>query len=109
MAQKHVDGLTGAVFDSEEDYLNHVSPVTGFTPRDIEHQGEAFIEQSKKALERTGSLTEEKEAELDQALERAREAKVDENLKDALVRRETLTENEAKEAKEKTEAAADEK
>lgn len=53
---KHVDGLTGLVFETEEDYLNHKSPVTGFTPKDVEHQdaltGGQFSKQAEKALER---------------------------------------------------------
>ena len=35
---KHIDGVTGLVFDTEEDYLNHTSPETGHTPKDLEHQ-----------------------------------------------------------------------
>jgi hypothetical protein len=34
---KHVCGVSGLVFDTEEAYLNHVSPVSGFKPTEIEH------------------------------------------------------------------------
>lgn len=37
LAGKHVDGLTGLVFATEEDYLNHVSPVTGHKPTEFAH------------------------------------------------------------------------
>lgn len=53
---KHIDGASGLVFETDEDYLNHVSPVTGFTPKDVEHQdaltGGRFSRQAEKALER---------------------------------------------------------
>lgn len=46
----------GFVFETEEGYLDHVSPTTGYTPRDIEHQDAltngAFSRISEKALER---------------------------------------------------------
>lgn len=61
---KHIDGLTGRVFDTEEEYLAHVSPVTGFKPTDLEHHGQRGILVAKKALERTGSLNTEVETEL---------------------------------------------
>lgn len=35
---KHIDAVTGTEFETEEDYLNFVNPVTGYTARDIEHQ-----------------------------------------------------------------------
>lgn len=37
LAGKHVDGPTGLVFDTEEAYLNHVSPISGHKPTEIEH------------------------------------------------------------------------
>jgi len=49
---KHIDGLTGAVFETEEAYLNHVSPVTGKTPKDPEHLGENFKRVSDAAVAR---------------------------------------------------------
>lgn len=63
--EKHVDGLTGKVFDTLQEYLDHVSPVTGFKPTDLEHQGSAGIRVAEAALKRTGSLTEEVQAELE--------------------------------------------
>lgn len=67
---KHIDGLTGQEFDTEEEYLAHTSPVTGYKPTDIEHQGKRAILIAKKALERTGSLTDEVKAELDETFEK---------------------------------------
>lgn len=52
LAGKHIDGLTGLVFDTEEAYCNHTSPVTGVTPADIEHQGPEFAAISEEALKR---------------------------------------------------------
>lgn len=37
IAGKHICGASGFIFDTEEAYLSHVSPVTGFTPADMEH------------------------------------------------------------------------
>lgn len=53
---KHIDGVTGLVFDTEEAYLNHVSPVTGHNPMEVAHQdiltdGE-YTRQSELARER---------------------------------------------------------
>lgn len=56
LAGKHIDAVSGLVFETDEDYLNHVSLVTGFTPKDVEHQDELtggqFSKQAEKALER---------------------------------------------------------
>lgn len=56
LSGKHVDGVTGAVFETEEEYLNHVNAETGFTPKDIEHQdaltGGQFSVQAEAALKR---------------------------------------------------------
>lgn len=65
MAEKDYSGKhisrDGFVFETEEDYLDHVSPLTGFTPRDLEHQdaltGGRFSKISEKAIER-GSAAE---------------------------------------------------
>lgn len=81
--QKHVCGLESKEFATEQLYLNHVCAVTGFKPTDPEHQGTRFIYQSKKALERTGSLTTEKSAELDSAMQRAKDNGVDSKRVDA--------------------------
>lgn len=60
---KHIDGVTGLVFETEEDYLNHVSPVTGATPKDIEHQDALtdgkFSKVSEAALKRGEERKEE--------------------------------------------------
>lgn len=57
LAGKHVCGITGLVFDTEADYLDHESPVTDRTPREIEHlegiEGKKTVQaRSKAALER---------------------------------------------------------
>jgi hypothetical protein len=49
---KHIDGLTGLVFETEEQYLDHLSPVTGHTPKEGAHMGEDFIKISEGALKR---------------------------------------------------------
>lgn len=53
---KHIDGVTGLVFETEEAYLNHVSPVTGFNPTEVKHQDiltdGAYSRQAEKAVER---------------------------------------------------------
>lgn len=65
-AEKHVDGLTGQVFNSEQEYLDHVSPVTGFKPTELEHQGKRGVLVAKAALKRGGKLTKKAEADLDE-------------------------------------------
>lgn len=49
---------------SETEYLAH-SCTTGFVPTDPRHLGKRFLLQSKAALKRTGSLNEEKTAQID--------------------------------------------
>lgn len=54
---KHIDGITGLVFETEEAYLNHVSPVTGHNPTEVQHQdiltdGE-YTRQAELAKQRT--------------------------------------------------------
>lgn len=51
LSGKHIDGVTGLVFETEEAYLNHVSPETGFTPKDIEHQDALTGGQASKVAE----------------------------------------------------------
>lgn len=80
---KHIDGLTGQEFSTEEEYLAHVSPVTGYKPTDLEHHGVQGLRIAKKALERTGSLKKENEDELDVKIEKVREDKVDEKVRGA--------------------------
>lgn len=53
---KHVDNVTGLVFDTEEAYCNHISPETGYAPTEVAHQdiltdGE-YSRQSASALAR---------------------------------------------------------
>jgi len=35
---KHIDGATGLVYETDDDYLKARSPLTGFKPTQIEHQ-----------------------------------------------------------------------
>lgn len=77
---QHIDGLTGQVFETKEEYLAHVSPVTGYTPADIEHHGERGILVAKKALGRTGSLDTNAEAGLDTALDNVKNNDVEHKL-----------------------------
>lgn len=77
---KHIDGLTGQEFATEEEYLAHVSPVTGYSPTDIEHHGERGILVAKKALERTGSLDTAAEDALDNAMGNIRNENVEHKL-----------------------------
>jgi len=79
---KVIDSLTGVEFDSYQEYLDHVSPVTGFKPSDPEHQGKRGLLVSKKALARTGSLSKEVEAEIESKLEVVRTSLVQEKLAD---------------------------
>lgn len=48
----HICGQCQKQFEQEQDYLNHKCPSTGFTPRDIEHQGPEFAVVSREALRR---------------------------------------------------------
>lgn len=61
LAGKHLS-RDGFVFETEEDYLNHVSPLTGYKPTDFEHQvamtDGRYSQVSEKAQER-GSEQEE--------------------------------------------------
>ena len=62
---KHIDGVTGLVFETEEAYCNHISPVTGCQPTEVKHQdiltdGE-YSRQSESAIKR-GSGEEIEEA-----------------------------------------------
>lgn len=62
---QHRDALTGKVFKSEAEYLNHVSPVTGFKPTDLRHQGKRGVLVAKAALKRGGGLDKKAESILD--------------------------------------------
>jgi hypothetical protein len=80
MAEKHIDGLTGQEFDSHEEYLAHVSPVTGYKPTDLEHHGLTGVRIAKAALQRTDSL-EVAIASLDEVEEHVRAGKIENKLK----------------------------
>lgn len=55
LAGKHI-ARGGYVFNTEEDYLNHTSPETGYKPTQVEHQDSLtkgrFSKVSEKARER---------------------------------------------------------
>lgn len=50
--KKHICGLCGKGFDTDEEYCGHTCEVTGVTPADIEHQGPEFAAISEAALQR---------------------------------------------------------
>lgn len=50
--EKHVCGKCEKEFAIEQEYLDHVCVVTGFTPKDIEHQGPEFLAISEAAQKR---------------------------------------------------------
>jgi predicted nucleic acid-binding Zn-ribbon protein len=49
---EHVCSPCGETFETEKEYLEHKCAKTGFTPADIEHQGEGFKKISEAALKR---------------------------------------------------------
>ena len=51
--------MCGGNFDSEEAYIAHECPKTGFTPADNEHQGEGFSNISRRAQERAEAKKED--------------------------------------------------
>ena len=51
MSNKHICGVCSGKFESEAEYLAHKCE-DGFTPEQPEHLGEAFVEVSRKAVER---------------------------------------------------------
>lgn len=79
---KHIDALTGREFDTEEEYLAHVSPITGFTPAQIEHQGLTGIRVAREALKRTGSLKKKEKQELATAESSVRTRNVEARIKE---------------------------
>lgn len=81
--QLHRCGLTGEVFNSEQEYLDHVSSVTGYKPTDIRHFGARAIQVAKAALSRKGKLTKTREAELDAQIDEVNEAGVDHKIMEA--------------------------
>lgn len=52
LAGKHVDGSTGLVFDTEEAYLSHVSPVSGHRPTEMAHQDKVTGGQASRVAEK---------------------------------------------------------
>ena len=78
--EKHVCGLTGQVFATEAEYLNHVSTATGYKPTDPEHQGSVGLMISKEALRRGGKLTKTREAEIDAQIESVKGKNVDDKI-----------------------------
>jgi len=69
MTKRHVCGLSGKVFRTEEEYLEHTSPATGFSPKDLEHQGTRGVLVAKAAIARGGKLKKKIERELDEKME----------------------------------------
>lgn len=65
---KHIDSLSGLVFSTEEDYLNHVSPITGHKPVEPEHLGPEFLEIQKASLERAKEREEVDNVKQDEAI-----------------------------------------
>ena len=49
---KIISGETGAVFETEDDYLNHQSPISGFKPTEAEFFGEHYKLIQQGALKR---------------------------------------------------------
>ena len=77
-------GLCKVTHLDKVDYLEHICSITGFTPCDPEHFGTRFIAQSKKALERTGSLTDQRIKDIDTIMENAKYHDIDDRLTQAL-------------------------
>ena len=75
-------GLCYVKHNSNSVYLNHKCSITGYTPKDQEHFGSRFINQSKKALERTGSLSTEKKNKINDKIKKIK----DENIDDRIMR-----------------------
>jgi len=50
--QKHICGRCNGEFASEQEYIDHLCPETGFTPKEPEHLGEKFARVSQIAVER---------------------------------------------------------
>jgi predicted nucleic acid-binding Zn-ribbon protein len=52
MAQTHICSRCKAEFATEQEYLNHVCPETGFKPTEQDHQGDEFKAVSEAAIAR---------------------------------------------------------
>lgn len=59
---RQVDSVTGLVFETEEAYLNHVSPVSGHTPKDIEHLEKTTTPDARAISEASQKRGEERQA-----------------------------------------------
>ena len=68
MAASEKCGACGNSFPSAQ-YLSHVCEKTGFTPADIEHQGQIGILIAKASLRRGGGLNKTQETALDAKIE----------------------------------------
>lgn len=58
-AQKHICGVCSDEWLTEEEYLAHVCPGTGFAPTEPEHQGPEFLAVQEAALARGEERREE--------------------------------------------------
>jgi len=58
-------GTCDLVFEDNDDYKDHVCPVTGYTPKDPEHLGKNFLRQSREALRRSNSLDTDRETQIE--------------------------------------------
>lgn len=76
----NICGVCKNSYTTEEQYVSHVCGVTGRTPAEAAHFGTNFLRQSKEALRRSGSLSEEKEAAIDAEIEAAQADDVDDKL-----------------------------
>jgi len=72
---KEICGKCLKEFNSHQEYLDHTCEVTGYTPKDPEHQGKNFGLVQKNALKRTGSLDEKKEKEIDDKFKKRKKDK----------------------------------
>ena len=63
MAEYGQCGKCNREYETKSGYLNHVCPVTGFTPTDPEHNGEQFVKQAQAALIRGGSSEDDPEVQ----------------------------------------------
>lgn len=73
---RHICGPCQEGFGSEEQYLDHQCPETGFTPRDPQNLGERFASISGAALERGAERADSDVAEDVEATDSVPEAPV---------------------------------
>lgn len=77
--------LCRSTFTSTGDYVAHNCAVTGYTPADLAHGGTIAVLVAKESLKRSGSLTKEREAELDEVLDSVKNTNVDDAISRAVV------------------------